>query len=271
MDTMSRKHTSHGVSIVLRKIMLLILILCGGLLRNSSAQIFWTESFGTGCSQHQLAGGLATTNGTWTQSLTGTNDPFANEWYVSATENGFPPGTCRDGCLTNGTLTNQTLHVGNVAGSPNAIVLCATGDCAAAYDPGGFTPNQVTTHKRIESPVINCTGKSNILLSFNYFENGDLLSDNATVWYFDGSTWFQLVDPPKTSTATCSSQGVWTAFNTSLPASANNNANVIIGFEWVNNDDATGTSPSFVADEITLSTVASSVVADFSVDSVSGG
>jgi gliding motility-associated-like protein len=38
-----------------------------------------------------------------------------------------------------------------------------------------------------------------------------------------------------------------------LPASANNNPNVKIGFLWVNNDDGTGAGPSFAVDDIKLS------------------
>ncbi|PLW91908.1 MAG: hypothetical protein C0592_13520, partial [Marinilabiliales bacterium] len=70
------------------------------------------------------------------------------------------------------------------------------------------------------------------------------------MWYFDGSSWSQLSDPAKTSTA-CAPQGRWTAYNIMLPASADNNANVRIGFNWTNNNNASGTDPSFAVDDIT--------------------
>jgi hypothetical protein len=35
-------------------------------------------------------------------------------------------------------------------------------------------------------------------------------------------------------------QGLWTLFNISLPSSADNNANVKLGFEWKNNSDGQG-------------------------------
>jgi len=38
-----------------------------------------------------------------------------------------------------------------------------------------------------------------------------------------------------------------------LPASANNNPNVKIGFRWINNDDGDATDPSFAVDDIVLS------------------
>ncbi len=268
---MNTKHRSLSGIIVLRKIIFTMLILCTGFLHHSIAQVFWNEPFGTGCNQGQLAINATPVNGAWTISSTGTNDVFANEWYISAAENGFPAGTCRDGCYITPGLSNQTLHVGNVPNSPNANVLCPTGDCGATYDPGGSPPFVVTTHKRIQSPVINCSGQNNITIRFNYFENGDSVSDNATLWYFDGITWTQVVDPPKTSTTNCSGIGFWTAFSYALPASANNNPNVKIGFLWENNADATGTNPSFAVDDIKLSSAAIPVTANFSVDSVNGG
>ncbi|MEO8762341.1 MAG: PKD domain-containing protein, partial [Bacteroidia bacterium] len=53
-----------------------------------------------------------------------------------------------------------------------------------------------------------------------------------------------------------SGQGKWTAFSMVLPASANNNANVKIGFLWVNDDDGAGTDPSFAVDDVTLTDAA---------------
>ncbi|PCH92367.1 MAG: hypothetical protein COB85_08235, partial [Bacteroidetes bacterium] len=53
----------------------------------------------------------------------------------------------------------------------------------------------------------------------------------------------------------CSPQGTWTAFSILLPASANNNDSVKIGFNWTNNDDGVGTDPSVAIDDITLSTI----------------
>ena len=269
---MNIKNTSLSGLIVLRKTMLMVVVLFYCYMPHSVAQVFWIENFGTGCNQGQLAHlAPSSGNGTWNISSTGLNDPFANEWYISAAENGFPAGTCRSSCSINTLLTNQTLHVGNIAGSPNAAVLCATGDCGAIYDPGGSPPFVVTTHKRIESPIINCTGQVNISLSFTYFENGEATDDNATVWYNTGAGWTFLTDPPKTSTANCAGAGYWTDFSVALPATANNNANVQIGFLWENDADATGTPPSFVVDDVTLTAAPNPVVADFTVDTANGG
>lgn len=210
------------------------------------SQTFWTENFGTGCTQANQANGTATTNGNWVVTPIGAQDPDANVWFISATEAGMGATVCGDGCLNNAALTNRTLHVGSLAN-----LFCPSGDCGAAYDAGGVITS-TTTNKRVESPTINCTGFSNITLAFNYMEEGDPPADDASVYYFDGVTWSLLTNTPATNNGSCTPQGTWTAFSIALPASANNNANVKIGFLWVNNNDGAGTDPSFAVDDITL-------------------
>ncbi|MBL7928480.1 MAG: hypothetical protein JNL47_03255, partial [Bacteroidia bacterium] len=181
---------------------------------------------------------------------TGSNDPAANNWFVSAAENGQGAGVCGAACGT-----NRTLHLG--ATYPSV-------DPGAAYyeSTPGFCPTFLPcsyTDRRAESPLINCTGRTGITLSFNYMEFGEGSSDNATLWYFDGATWSLLIDLPKTLccgnvTCTGSIQGLWTAYSITLPASANNNPGIRIGFRWVNNANGAGTDPSFAVDDIQLST-----------------
>jgi len=235
----------------MKRILFIVLFIAAICLKAQTT--FWTEGFGTGCNQLQLANGLnPSTNGTWTVSILGAEDPQANTWYVSATENGNAVGACGTGCGT-----NQTLHVASIPNG-SGLTLCATGDCGASYDAGGsssFGGTSTGTNKRVESPVINCTGHSTITLSFKYMENGQGATDNANLWYFDGTTWTQINGLAKT--VTCSSgQGTWTAFSMVLPASANNNVNVKIGFLWVNDDDGAGTDPSFAVDDVTLTDAA---------------
>lgn len=245
--------------------------------KDVDAQVFWSEGFGTGCTQGAVANAAVPTasNGAWVVTATGVNNPGANEWYISATEAGMGVGVCGDGCITNAGLTNKTLHVGNIATSPAAPIFCPTGDCGAAYDSGtnGFFPPAVDTDKRAESPTINCTGKTNITLSFNFLHGGQGPTPNldyCEIFYFDGTAWNSLGVPAITSCgsgagcaptpcATAGAQGVWASSSILLPASANNNANVKIGFRWRNNDDNGGTDPSFAVDDITLSTVAAAV------------
>jgi gliding motility-associated-like protein len=218
----------------------------------SVAQVFWTESFGAGCNQANVANvGVPTaSNGAWVIANTGANDPDANQWFVSAEENGNAIGACGSGCGA-----NRTLHIGNVSTSPAAAFVCPTGDCGAAYD-AGFGTNNVGTDKRAESPIINCTGHTNISVGFKYLTEGDPGFDYAELFYFNGATWANLGLLPITNNGICAGQGLWTAYSVALPASANNNPNVKIGFHWINNDDGVGTDPSIAVDDITLSSAA---------------
>ncbi|HPQ08468.1 MAG TPA: gliding motility-associated C-terminal domain-containing protein [Bacteroidia bacterium] len=211
-----------------------------------SQTIFWTETFGTGCNQGQVANGTVATptNGAWVVNSTGTNDPFANEWFISATEAGMGAGNCGNGCLNNAGFTNSTLHVGDII----------IGDQGAAYAEGGCGFGICTsTNKRAESPTINCTGYSNITLSFEYIQQGTPGSDYTELMYFDGTSWNSLGNLPQTNNSPCVNQGYWTNYNIILPASANNNPNIKIGFRWQNIDDGVATDPSFAVDNIQLS------------------
>ncbi|MFN0030829.1 MAG: MopE-related protein [Flavobacteriales bacterium] len=197
------------------------------------AQVFWTETFGTGCNHSNFV----TTNGTWVSVNTGTNNSFANRWYMSAAESGNDAGTCGTACTA---ANDKSMHVS-----------ASFSDLGAAYLAGGLA---CITNKRIESPTINCTGRTNITVSFNYIENGQGTLDNASIVYYNGTAWALLEDLPKTLFGTCAPQGLWTNRQLTLPASANNNALVKIGFLWTNNNDNIGTDPSFAVDDITLST-----------------
>lgn len=202
------------------------------------------DDFGTGCNQGQTS---STYGNGWTVTTTGANAASASNWYVSGTETNTGVGNCGAEC---GSSPNPTLHVSN------PTVLGIPADIGATYYEGieafcGFFPCG-STDKRVESPTINCTGHTSISLSFTYLEGGNAI-DNATVWYFDGSTWTQVDDPPKTFSPSCSPQGQWAARTIVLPASANNNPSVRIGFRWVNNDDGDATDPSFAADDVLVS------------------
>jgi len=210
------------------------------------SQIFWTENFNNGCTS-----GCATytgPNGAWNFTSTGTNASGANTWFVSCAENGEPAGTCGAGCGG-----SATLHMGATTPAPLA-------DLGASYNANK------ETNMRAESPTINCSGRTNLNLAFNYIEDGEGTLDNATLWYYDGSSWSQLSDPAKSATTCAGGQGMWTAYSIALPASANNNANVKIGFNWTNNTSG-GTDPSFAVDSIQISGTAAggSPVAAFSV------
>lgn len=234
----------------MRKFYLIITICISAFVAN--AQVFWTETFGTGCNQGQLASIFTGTNGAWTIVSTGTNDPYANTFYVGAQEAGNSVGACGSGCA--GTI-DASLHIGNVA----IPALSLAADNGATYNSGGICGLGycVITNKRAESPIINCTGKTSITIAFGYMENGATTLDDGSLWYsVDGGTTWSLLDiMAKTLFGTCSPQGMWTSYSFALPASANNNASVKIGFNWTNNDDGVGTDPSLAVDDITLSSL----------------
>ncbi|MDQ3109270.1 MAG: T9SS type A sorting domain-containing protein [Bacteroidota bacterium] len=220
---------------------------------------FWTENFNNGCTSNCQVTTYSGVNGAWSVT-NGVNSATPNLWFVSCAENGNAVGACGSGCGA-----NATLHLGAVGTSDCGCLVCPSGDCGAAYDAcngSTFCGGAPTTDKRAESPVINCTGRSGITLGFKYIEGGQTTIDNATVWYFDGVSWAQLADPAKTLTG-CSGQGIWTSYSVSLPASADNNPNVRIGFRWVNNSDGLGSDPSFAVDDVILGTSAESFTAEY--------
>lgn len=211
------------------------------------SQVFWTEPFSNGCNSGCDASFYVGLNGAWTVANTGSNGATANKWYVSGAECGNAAGICGSACGS----TDPSLHLGSVAGSTGSM-FCPGGDCGAAYDAS--TANEIT-NKRAESPLINCTGKSTITLTFNYIEKGQNTLDDASVWYFNGTVWALLSNPLKSVNTGCSGQGKWTAYSIGLPLSANNNANVKLGFNWTNNGDGVGSDPSFAVDDINLSSI----------------
>jgi len=221
----------------------------------------WSEDFGldAACSnRNQLATAATLANGSWTQFSPGTQGAIPNEWFISATEAGMGTGNCGDGCLGTPALTNQSLHVGS-----GAVGLCAGGDCGAAYNAG----TNGETHKHIQSPTINLTGANTITLSFDYMHGGEVGLDEAQLMYFDGIAWSNLGVLPVTTCCgapcgTLFAQGQWSParYSTVLPASANNNPSVKIGFLWDNDDNNSGADPSFAVDDITLTEVSAAIV-----------
>ncbi len=226
------------------------LLLSASIIASGSAvgQIFWTENFETGAATGLQVSSYSSSNGAWSLAITGTEGADPNMWYVSCQEAGQLAGTCGNTCSASPGL-GASLHIGS-----NSAWL---GDNGASYDAGGLCGIVACpqTDRRATSPTINCTGKSNIRLKFYYLLNGQGSIDDGSVYYSpdNGVTWSLLLTPPKT-TVCPSTQGRWDTIGITLPASANNNATVKIGFRWVNNDDGVGTDPSFAVDSVSLRT-----------------
>lgn len=222
---------------------------------------FWTENFlNVNTVVDGVANGYTGVNGMWTvTALQGDTGIYPNKFYISCQEAGMQVNNCGAICQPvppppPSPYIGQSLHI-------SSSIL---GDNGALYIISGMG-NQFNTETRAESPTINCTGIADIVLSFNYIENGDSTNDNADVWYFDGFTWSFLYDMNKTlcgdgtggpcNQVPCdaTNQGYWTGSpNISLPVSANNNPNVKIGFRWINNDDQIATDPSVAITNIQL-------------------
>lgn len=218
----------------------------------SNAQIFWSENFESGTTgglggPTTLVSAYTGPAGLWTLSVTGTEGTYFNQWYVSCAENGHTTGGCGTDCSTGAGITGASLHVGSTT----------IGDLGASYDAGGLL--NTTTDRRATSPVINCTGRYGITLKFYYTMAGQAGVDYATVWYYDGTTWSLLASPPRTPGICPGGQGYWDRYSVALPVSADNNANVKIGFRWVNDNDGVGTDPSFAVDSVNLSTTTSTI------------
>jgi len=212
-----------------------------------SQQAFWTETFGTGCNSGQGASVVATpSNGAWaitSFSLPFMNGPDANEWFISSSEQGQPVNVC--GGITCGGSNNRTLHVGRHVLFPTPVI-----DVGASY----FGAPISYTNKRVETPVIDCSGKKFIQLSFTYLLGGIPGNDFCDIEYSGdgGATWNFLTTMAQTNNSTCGLQGLWSIYSIGLPTTLSNNNNVKLGFHWYNNDP-TGGSPSVAIDEIRLS------------------
>ena len=216
---------------------------------------FWSENFNNGCTNACPGVGYTSANGAWSQTVLGPEGADPNAWYVSCAEQNNGIGNCSSGCTGGG---NASLHISASLGNP----ICPN-DCGAAYDAGGLCGllSCPQTNRRIESPTINCSGQTTIFMNYSFIHGGTPGTDFASIWYYSGSAWLNIGTVPQSAvTASCSGQGTWSAANIVLPASANNNPNVKIGFSWKNNDDGVGTDPSVAIDNITLSALTSTPV-----------
>jgi len=216
---------------------------------NLNAQVFWTENFGTAASNGNkgvLANGHNSSNGVYTQSQTGENGTYPNLWYVSSMEAGMGAGNCSSGFAANNSLTNNTLHISH---QPLRGNLEALGDFGAVYS----SSLNRATDCRIETPVINCTGKSNVRINFDYFSGSSAskVNDKFSLYYYDGSVWYLIssLGASNDGSNSCTGLKQWKSSDSYiLPTSADNNSNVKIGFRWENStNDAIEDTASVVA------------------------
>ena len=204
---------------------------------NLYSQVFWSEDFGSATSNGDKgvqASGYTSNNGTYTLTETGENGNYPNLWYISSMEAGMGAGNCSSGYTENNSLNNNTLHISHQPlRSGNVETL---GDFGAVYSRIANS----ATNSRIETPVINCSGKANIRVNFDYFAGGTDNTDKLSVYYFDGSTWNLLSSIGSNTNALCPDKMTWkTSDSYILPNSAINNAAVKLGFKWENTENET--------------------------------
>lgn len=242
------------------------ILLIGGFLSLSlisKAQQFWIENWTGATAQGQIS--YTGTNGVWEVVQSGYNGVDSNVWYFSNWEEGMGRGVCGAG-----QTGPATAHMGFTTNSPLDWPIYQGLDGATNPDQGAVIDDDhhdpTRTNLRLESPIINCTGKSSIQMSFNYIMGNSDHNDSATVVYSSdgGTTWSLLASPAPTNNGSCSGEGFWTYYSVSLPASANNNPNVKIGFNWTNDtleyDDSAFDNTftpivSFAVDSVVLKTV----------------
>jgi hypothetical protein len=237
-------------SVAISGLLALACILFLNLSLAKSQTVFWTETFNNGCTDSCLASAYTGPNGAWTIDSIGTNTALSNLWYISAEECGSGAGQCGSVCTA-----TASLHIGANDGFVT--------DPGAAYDAGtGLNAFNTTSNWLAESPAINCAGKSGISIKFNYMMLGQAGVDFGSLAYYDGTSWSYYNGTnwvatnsslPITDSTTCSGQGLWTSYIANLPASANNNGAIKIGFRWTNNNDGVGSDPSIAVDSVRLS------------------
>ena len=229
------------------RLLILAALLFGGAQGNVFGQIF-NEEFGGDfdcTSQGTQADGFIGVEGEWTVTeVNGAaeNGVLSNRWYVSNSVLGDAfIGSCTQPCA--GLFLNSfTLHIGNSQGTP---------DEGAVYQELGT--GLFATNKRVESPTIDCSGLIDLEVSFA-FAHAPNAEDQCFLSYWDGTTWTDLQPLANTGTAGCVGNNmVWSNATINLPASANNNSDVRIGFRWVNNDtEVAGIRPSVVIDNVVV-------------------
>lgn len=188
-----------------------------------TATAFFTEDFTGGA-------------GSWTLNTAGpgANGAVANQWIVNS------DAECVCG-------TGNYLHI--TCGGTIFNGCPVAGECtySTGFPPGFPIGGDVTTDKYAVSPVINTTGKTNMVLSFSYMVEGQTGADYGQVAFSNdgGNTW-TIMPTQYLNQLSCTQATV------NIPNTFENQANFKFAFRWVNNTDADGDAPGFVIDNIQI-------------------
>ena len=200
--------------------------------------IIWEDTFAI-----QVGSCLPSTHN-WSVTSLGAQGSHANEWYISFPENCDTTSTCS--VIHQQANTNGALYIGYGRDSSN-LSSCDSSLAGAVYRK---ECNNLT-HRRVASPVINCSGHSGILLEFDFIGRNHL-DDSAycnLIYSIDGGTNWITLQNRLHSFHCWNGSGFWTHATYTLP---NTNSNVKIGFEWYNGENCLGFNPSIAVDNIRL-------------------
>lgn len=208
----------------------------------NSTTPFWQEDFGN--SEKGDIGLLAekakTNSGEWSTTRLSTEGQKSNNWYISSSSAFTGLGNCSEGWLKNQDLKDRTLHI---------AYDYRIGDHGKDLEAIYAKNESSATDCRVESPMIDCSGKSNVTLNFDYFTGGIVGQDFFSVYYYDGTNWMLLSNfGPSYVSPTCDSldRATWKTSDTyPLPTSADNNPEVKIGFRWINSSSVGGNTEMY--------------------------
>lgn len=215
-------------------------------LNTGKAQVFWVERFENSCTSKCKADTYTGPKGAWTiKSAITPEGSTPNDWFVSCAVTGQAKGGCNDqgACFK----PNACLHI------------CSANDTDAGYTKGAAG----ATDKRAESPVIDCSTKSNIQIEFDFICRPDTSAahvDHCDLEFSpdNGVSW-TVVSPNLISFECTPSNAIWLKYVTALPAAANLNSKVKIGFHWKSNA-TTALNTGFAVDSIRLSSPSANII-----------
>lgn len=202
------------------------------------------------------------TPGDWNITIqTGQNDSDANLWVISDEEGGVTPPNC--GTAGNG---DPTLHI-----SCQGAACIGTGAIYNAGDAGmGFAPSTTNIRAALTNPI-STVGETGLELIFDWIGVGQNGTDYAELEYSTdgGTTWNVLWT--QTPGAVCGGgQGEWAEQTVTLPVAAENQADLRFAFHWRNDNDGSGSDPSFAVNNLRLMAASSGSgpTADFTASSL---
>lgn len=160
----------------------------------------------------------------------------ANLWKISDEESW--DGVCGSGNLV--TAGDKTLHV-----TCQGLFCIGTGALYFAGDGGSFGYPSNTDKYSTFNTNINTTGLTNIHVKFGWRGAGQTNQDYALLRYSTngGANWTDL-------STKYQNQVNWACADVTLPVACENQANLRIGFRWINDNDGAGTDPSFAVDDL---------------------